>query len=326
MKIIEITEDFADESYSLFDASGLQVGDTVSDDIYIKRSDKYIIIIEAGTVLTQKLYTALQTHSTLYVLNKAKKHTHISDNIKKVNCKTLLIRIKRDKKDSAKTLQLLYDAVQKLFADYLDNKDNKIDQLCTVSIIESIIFLFRNNNSYLKNIMPMMHNDHKLPVHSLNVTVYALHLGYILNLNDEQLLKLGQAALLHDIGKKRVTYIIDKSSELNKEELEQIYKRVEHSLQILRENNINDTLIIDAVKHHQERFDGSGYPNGLKQYEISDFGAIIAICDVFDALTTDRPYRKRYGTFEALKIMMQDPSMKNKFNNDYLKRGLISIT
>lgn len=326
MKIIEITEDFTEESYSLFDASGLQVGDTVSDDIYIKRSDKYIIIIEAGTVLTQKLYTALQTHSALYVLDKAKKNTHIADNIKNVNCKTLLIRIKRDKKNSAKTLQLLYDAVQKLFADYLDDKDNKIDQLCTVSIVESIIFLFRNNNSYLKNIMPKMHNDHKLPVHSLNVTMYALHLGYILNLNDEQLLKLGQAALLHDIGKKQVTYIIDKSDELDKDELEQIYKRVEHSLQILRKNNIIDTSIINAVKHHQERFDGSGYPNGLKQYEISDYGAILAICDVFDALTTDRPYRKRYGTFEALKIMMQDPSMKNKFNNDYLKRGLISIT
>ena len=87
-----------------------------------------------------------------------------------------------------------------------------------------------------------------------------------------------------------------------------------------------DPIIINAVKHHHERYDGSGYPNQLLKEEISDFGSIIAICDVFDALTIDRPHTKGYGTFEALKIMIQDESMKNKFNDSYIKQALRSIS
>lgn len=327
MKIIEITQDFTEKSYSLFDASGLNIGDVVENDIYIKKSEKYIIIIEAGTTLTKKLYTVLQVQGSLYILNKPKKSLHaLAGGSKHINCKTLFARIKRDKKDLLKTLTMLYSANKKVFADFLEASDNKINLSCIDSIVESTIFLIKNNENYLKNIMPKMHNDHKLSIHSLNVMIYALNLGHILHFKHEQLLKLGQAALLHDIGKKSVTYIIDKNTELNKDELEQIYKRVEHSLQILEENNIDDTSVVDAVKHHQERHDGSGYPNSLLKDDISEFGSILAICDVFDALTTDRPYRKGYATFEALKIMMRDPSMKNKFNNDYLKLGLLSIT
>lgn len=326
MKLIEITTDFTEKSFCLFDATNLKIGDIVINDIYIKRSEKFIIIIEAGSLLTEKLYATLQRHKELFILNLEPTDIHaLVENTKNIKCKTLLARIKKDKNDFPKTLSLLYETNHKIFTDFLNNNDNKIDIGCVDSVVESIIFLIKNNQNYMKVIMPKIYNDHKLHIHSLNVTIYALHLGNILNYNDQKLFQLGKSALLHDLGKKSINSIIEKNSELTNEELEQIYKRVEHCISILEKNNINDTVIHEAIKHHQERYDGSGYPNNLLKDAISEFGSVLAICDVFDALTTDRPHRKGYGTFEALKIMMQDVSMKNKFNNQYLKKGLLSI-
>ncbi|MBU0632976.1 HD domain-containing protein [bacterium] len=327
MKLIEITQDFTEESFCLFDASNLKIGDVVINDIYIKRSEKFIIIIEAGSILTEKLFATLQRHKELFIVNLEPTDIHaLVDNTKNVKCKTLLTRIKKDKNDFLKTLDLLYTTNHKIFTDFLNNQDNKIDLGCIDSVVESIIFLIQNNKNYLKIIMPKIYNDHKLYIHSLNVTIYALHLGSILHYDDQQLFQLGRSALLHDLGKKNIGSIIEKNSELTDKELELIYKRVEHCILILENNNITDTMIHDAIKHHQERYDGSGYPNNLRKDDICEFGSVLAICDVFDALTTDRPHRKGYGTFEALKIMMQDVSMKNKFNNQYLKKGLLSIT
>lgn len=327
MKIIELTTNLIDESYSLFDASELNIGDTVSHDIYIKRSEKYIIIIEAGTILTPKLYNLLQMQESLYAFKKSAKdiHTPVAD-VKSTNCKTLLARIKRDKKDLSKTLQMLYDTSEQIFTNFINHQNNKIDVQCIEIIVESIILLIKNNQNFMKESMPKITNDHKLYAHSLNVAIYALHIGYLLHYDDEQLFKLGIAALLHDIGKKSIPDIINKNGSLNDEELKSVRECIELSSSILYANDINDILIHNAINHHQERYDGSGYPNNLIKDDISNFGSILAICDVFDALTTDRPYRKAYATFEALKLMIHDTSMKNKFNNGFLKKGLISIT
>ena len=76
---------------------------------------------------------------------------------------------------------------------------------------------------------------------------------------------------------------------------------------------------------HHERYDGSGYPENLTEKDISEFASILAICDVFDALTNNRPHRKEHSSFEALKMMMKDSSMINKFNQRYLKLAIKSL-
>jgi len=104
-----------------------------------------------------------------------------------------------------------------------------------------------------------------------------------------------------------------------------IQKHSQYSVDILNQNKIHDPYIVNAVMHHHERFDGSGYPNQLTGDEISNFAAILAICDVFDALTNNRPHRGNYSTFNALKMMMRDTDMVNKFNQKYLNIFLKSF-
>jgi HD-GYP domain-containing protein (c-di-GMP phosphodiesterase class II) len=84
----------------------------------------------------------------------------------------------------------------------------------------------------------------------------------------------------------------------------------------VKKAGIKDRLILDGIKHHHERLDGSGYPDGLKIKRISEFGQILAVCDVFDALITVKPYRGAYSTFNALKLMRKE--YKDRLNVKYI--------
>ncbi|MBU1658028.1 HD domain-containing protein [bacterium] len=327
MKVIRVTKNLIKNSYSSFDANTLRVGDIVSHDIYIKRSSQYIIIIEAQTPLNERLYNILQNQDNLYIVHKEEDNVYILDSQVNhpvdINCKTLLIRIKHNKNNFIKDLELLYNINGNVFNNFLENSENKIDLFCIASIVESIIFLIKQHTFFVKKIMPHLHDNYKLPIHSLHVAIYALHIGILLHFSDEKLLKLGKAALVHDIGKKNMDAIVDKHSALNLEELELTKQHSSYSVDILKAHGIEDALIIDAVKHHHERYDGSGYPDNLLRSQISEFASILAVCDVFDALTTARPYRKGNSTFESLKLMMKEPSMTHQFNHEYIKLLLI---
>lgn len=171
--------------------------------------------------------------------------------------------------------------------------------------------------------MPLIINDHHFAIHSLNVAIYSLHIGTILKFDNKKLVKLGKGALLHDIGAKEIIEIQHKSSALSQEEFELIKKHPAIGAEYLENNGVKEVEIIDIVKHHHERFDGSGYPDALKKKQISELVSIVSICDVFDALTIDRPYRKHYSTFDSLKIMMKDPASKDLFNHAYIKLLLL---
>ncbi|MCK4974196.1 MAG: HD domain-containing protein, partial [Sulfurimonas sp.] len=240
-----------------------------------------------------------------------------------LSCETLRYYIRYNRDDVKKRVQLLYEVNDQLFDIYFSNEDNKIDLDCVELIIKSIVYLIKHDKKFIKNSIPYFKNNYKIPNHSLQVTLYVISLGNALNLNDQRLLQLGTAALLHDVGYKKVDdSILNKDTPLSEQENKQVKKHTQYGVDILKQNHISDPYVIDAIMHHHERYDGSGYPEKLTKDDISEFAAMISVCDVFDALTNNRPHRKEYSSFVALKMMMQDPSMANQFNNEYLKVGV----
>jgi PAS domain S-box-containing protein/putative nucleotidyltransferase with HDIG domain len=136
--------------------------------------------------------------------------------------------------------------------------------------------------------------------HSGRVTEYALLLGRKIGLSDQELRDLELAGLLHDVGKLG-TYdaILDKNGVLTDEEYEIIKRHPVRGAELLAPIK-QMKRIIPAVKHHHERFDGGGYPQGLKGRQIPDLARILAVADAFDSMTGWRPYRKTFGREEAI--------------------------
>lgn len=139
--------------------------------------------------------------------------------------------------------------------------------------------------------------------HCYAVSLTANELGEWLGLKGPDLKELTLAALLSDVGKSVVPHnILFKEEPLSDEERTQVEYHVIHSLELLENLPLSD-VVRSAIRSHHEKTDGSGYPDKLKGDEIPYFARIIAVADIYVALTSKRPYRRIYTPFEAMQIL-----------------------
>jgi putative nucleotidyltransferase with HDIG domain len=159
--------------------------------------------------------------------------------------------------------------------------------------------------------------------HTKRVMNYSLAIGRMMGFSKKEIENLKLSAILHDIGKIGIRDdVLLKNDKLTSDEFKKIMMHTVYGAEIL--NHIRQLKsVVPGVKNHHEKYDGSGYPDGLKGDEIPVIARIIAVTDTFDAMTTDRPYRKGLSfdeAFEELKKMAGtqfDPNVVNAFFRAY---------
>jgi len=145
--------------------------------------------------------------------------------------------------------------------------------------------------------------DHYTGEHVEKTVHYATEIARVLGLPKEDRERIHQAAILHDLGKIGISEkILLKKSKLDKKELSEIRKHPQIGVDIIRPIQFLHS-IIPFILYHHERWDGKGYPSGLKGEEIPMGARIIAIADVYQALISDRPYRKAFSKDKVIKII-----------------------
>jgi HD-GYP domain-containing protein (c-di-GMP phosphodiesterase class II) len=162
-------------------------------------------------------------------------------------------------------------------------------------------------------------NDYHF-AHNVTVCVLTLMTGITIGYNDSKLKQSGTGAILHDIGKAKISEsILNKKGKLTLEEYLEIQKHPQIGYDVLKKSNdINETAKFVPWQHH-ERFDGTGYPNGLKGNQIHEFARIATLADVYDAMSTDRIYRKRFLPHEVIEYIRDkggeffDPELAKAF-------------
>lgn len=154
--------------------------------------------------------------------------------------------------------------------------------------------------------------------HAVNVAVLAGVVGLAKGYNQQQMMDLGIGALLFDIGMTQVPKELwNKRMELNDEERQRLQYHTEEGFNILRsQHNISIVSAHCALQHH-ERYDGSGYPRQLSEKNIHEYARIVAIADVYDALTSPRPFRQSYSPSDASEFLFA--SGNSYFDLDLLK-------
>lgn len=141
--------------------------------------------------------------------------------------------------------------------------------------------------------------------HSVNVCVLSIVLGVAMGLNKDELYLLGMSSLLHDMGKIFTPdFILNKPGKLTPDEFAIIKKHPGDGYTYVKKKLDVHTKVYVGIHDHHERFDGSGYPDKKSGKEISLFGRIISVTDVYDALTSDRPYRKGVLPSEGMEYIM----------------------
>ncbi|MNW47270.1 Cyclic di-GMP phosphodiesterase response regulator RpfG [compost metagenome] len=155
----------------------------------------------------------------------------------------------------------------------------------------------------LENVLNMLDRDHARRVSDLSISL-ARHLG----ISEHEVCLIGQGAMYHDIGKIAIpTSLLKSTHKFNEDEHRLMQRHVEYGISILSVHTGEKMEIAKTiVASHHERWDGHGYPYGLMGEEIPLYGRIVAICDVFDALCSERPYKAAWPKEKVLDYVKEE--------------------
>lgn len=177
-----------------------------------------------------------------------------------------------------------------------------------VSIVtNSLLSRINENRDIVNCINEMRTTDEYLYTHSINVSLLSMLIGKWLKYDYKKVKALVTAGFLHDIGKGRISQaVLNKPSPLTDEEFEEMKKHPAYGFQIAEKIPEINEDILKAILMHHEREDGSGYPLGLKSEQIHDFAKIVAVADMYDAMTSNKPYRTMICPFDVIETMERD--------------------
>ncbi len=168
------------------------------------------------------------------------------------------------------------------------------------------------------NLLDGFNPDDYIYTHSLNVGVISLLFAKAIRLSEELIREIGIGAFLHDIGMTKIPKeILNKNGKLDREEYQKVQEHPQLGYDMIKDNHSISEIAKEIILSHHERYDGGGYPNKIMKDEIKQYVTIVSLADMFDALTSKRPYREPVTTPKALEIILsQQPS----FDSVLLKR------
>ncbi len=315
----------------------LQPGMVTAEIIYTKRGQK---VMEANTALTPELISRL-SHYKIETVNI--KDSANADDVKKSSRlpsvaidKAAIPELSRAANPSyAQRIksnpafmeyQIAYNKIinqiRELFDFITENSKGPVDVRQLLDSCYNLISSCKTSVDMFDKLHNMRLNDDSIYSHCLNVALIAHTMGKWLHFSNDDLETLLLSGLFHDIGKTSIPEeILNKSSKYTEEEFQLIQQHPLFSYKILKSLPINDKIKKASLQHH-ERCDGSGYPQGLTTDEIDDFAHVIAIADVYDAMTAARSYRSPLCPFQVINIFEKDGLQQYhpKFILTFLKR------
>lgn len=143
--------------------------------------------------------------------------------------------------------------------------------------------------------------------HSVNCSILIIAFAHYLGFDDKLAAELGTGALLMDIGMTKLPLLItEKPESFNQAETKKMHTHIKMALDLVKDIEMISDVSRDVIELHHERLDAKGYPQGLSEEHISTYGRMAAIVDVYDALTSKRPFREAYKPAEALRLISEE--------------------
>lgn len=320
--------------YTAVNPKILIIGSVINFDCYIKRFSDYVIIIEAGTLITSELANLINQNQDIYISIRDTEKVRVyttqfaqdenngeSNNIRSIedvipSILSLKEKIKKIK-NFDQQIALAYQTTVELMEAIFNRNSETLPINALFTAIETLVECLNHDDMNLMGfVLPLMPHEYSTHHHSTNVAIFSIILAKTLGFTREELMDIAYAGLLHDIGKIRIDHVILlKPASLEDDEYDLIKRHSEYGFEILQNNGIANQKILDGVRFHHEKLDGSGYPEQLRGIRIPKFARIIGMCDVFDALTTRRTYRSNYSSYEALMLIKQE--MAEQFDVRY---------
>lgn len=272
-------------------------GMEIAKNIY---TDKGTVLIGVGVSLTERMIESLKGRNVphLYIKDKATEDLDIIDDV------PLELRVEAS--------AVIHETFNQLQA--ADNKwakafdHSNVDKL--QKVFKDLIYELRVNKNVMSLLTSVFVHDNYIFSHSVNVTIYTLAMAIKLGYNEKQLNEIALGGVFHDIGKTKIPVsLLNKKGKLSDEEFAIIKNHSEYGFEILRKQSNISLLSAHCAYQHHEKLNGMGYPRGLKGDEIHPYAKIMAVADVFDALTSTRSYRNAMLPHEAIEVLFTEANI-----------------
>ncbi|MEW6981139.1 HD-GYP domain-containing protein [Colwelliaceae bacterium 6471] len=210
------------------------------------------------------------------------------------------------------------DIQRKVFDDALSGREINMEAVTDVTN-KTIDAIFKNPDS-LACIINIRKKDEYLLEHSVSVSILMTIFSRFLKIDRSLVLELSIGAFLHDVGKIMIPdEILNKPGKLTDSEFEIMKSHVNHSIEVIENTPDISKLSLEVAALHHEKLDGQGYPFQVPAENISTYGRMITICDIFDALTANRVYKDGYSHVKAFSIL------RNLAQKDHLDTRLVDL-
>lgn len=301
-------------------ASQAVPGMVVAEDVYTFNNQ---MIIAAGTALDDKMITRMKFYSVAtIVINKDETGDPVASTVEPILSETT--KASAEFRYYKTELPIAINTLKTEIHHLVTSHSADVDQNALLKCISRLLKQSRNGI----HVFDMLHclrglNDQTF-AHSINVALICYVIGSWLGLPRKELETLTLGGILHDIGKVTLPpELILKPTKLTDDEYETVKTHSVRGYNILREKNLDNHVKFSAMMHH-ERCDGSGYPMGLRADQIDSHAKIVAIADVYEAMTSARVYRNAVCPFEVIHIL-EDEGM-TKYDTQYLMCFLEHLT
>ncbi|MDR2164044.1 MAG: HD-GYP domain-containing protein [Zoogloeaceae bacterium] len=211
------------------------------------------------------------------------------------------------REEMARAVKICEKARESVTAMFQEARMGKaVDPAQTMPLVSEISDSMQRNPGALVSLARLKTADNYTYMHSVAVSALMIALARQMQFSEEDMRDIGLAGLIHDIGKMKVPLeILNKNGKLTDEEFAVMKSHPRLGYEILKECGTVSEKVMDVCLSHHEKLDGSGYPNHLRGDAVSRFARMGAVCDVYDAITSERPYKNGWDPAESLHKMSE---------------------
>jgi len=300
----------------------IKPGMVVAKDIV---TDEGFVLLARDTMISPSNYSKLKESSIKEVfIKEATINIKPEDLLGRPQAKQpehIPVTKKKDFQEFAKEYEGKLEITKNRIKAISDGESVNVEEL--YEITNSIVKKLKTKSDVLTYVSFLKEHDEYTYSHSSNVALLSSMFATWLKFDETEMANLTTAGLLHDLGKLKIPLeILNKKGRLTEAEFDIMKSHTVVGYRILENQNLPENMKLAALMHH-ERVDGSGYPLALKDEKINKYAKIIAICDIYDAMTANRVYRGRICPFEVIKRF--EVSSFGELDTDFLLTFLKNI-
>jgi len=272
--------------------------------LYLKSTGKYVLYKNEERMFTEDDRRRLERNFTEFLYVR-------TGDLEEVNTyleKNLTGILARDDLDSRAKGRILYQTSVNYVIDVFESPEMAANLARSRKLIQHLMHYLATDAHALESLQSIAGHNFYIYTHSVQVTALNLLLHEkLFNVTPDEMIDIGIGSILHDFGMIFITEkVLEKPDALSEVEYYKVKQHTQKGYEFLNQSGLNNEVAATIVRHHHERYDGNGYPTGIKGDCIPRSAQLTALCDAYSAMITERPYRKASTHAEALRTMREE--------------------